>query len=113
MLLILGYKGDPSLIVPLRRTPGRFRKGELYRLILKREAEGSNANKETARRIVAMKRLGAVTGRADKAVRQYRESPAKAEGSQCPYGWVAPNGLVAQFLICDNFKLCGRGVHPQ
>ncbi|RWF67234.1 hypothetical protein [Mesorhizobium sp.] len=55
VLLILGYKGDPSLIVPLRRAPSRFRKGELYRLILKCEAEGSRANKETAQRIVAMK----------------------------------------------------------
>ncbi|WP_027058032.1 hypothetical protein [Mesorhizobium loti] len=52
VLLILGYKGDPSLIVPLRRTPSRFRKGELYRLILKHEAEGSASNRETATRIV-------------------------------------------------------------
>lgn len=55
MLLILGYKGDPALIVPLRRTPSRFRKGELYRLILKCEAEGSMSNKETAQRIVQAK----------------------------------------------------------
>ncbi|TSE11660.1 hypothetical protein C1D09_013060 [Mesorhizobium intechi] len=55
VLLILGYKGDPSQIVPLRRKPNRFRKGELYRLILKCEAEGSKANKETAQRIVAVK----------------------------------------------------------
>ncbi|MER8440706.1 hypothetical protein NKH36_20935 [Mesorhizobium sp. M1312] len=55
VLLILGYKGDPSQIVPLRRKPNRFRKGELYRLILKCEAEGSKANKETAQRIVKMK----------------------------------------------------------
>ncbi|TPL02929.1 hypothetical protein FJ938_18940 [Mesorhizobium sp. B2-4-14] len=52
VLLILGYKGDPSQIVPLRRTPSRFRKGELYRLILKHEAEGSASNRETATRIV-------------------------------------------------------------
>ncbi|BCG92065.1 hypothetical protein MesoLj131a_09290 [Mesorhizobium sp. 131-2-1] len=58
VLLILGYKGDPSQIVPLRRQTNRFRKGELYRLILKCEAEGSKANKETAQRIVAMKGWG-------------------------------------------------------
>ncbi|MBZ9797397.1 hypothetical protein [Mesorhizobium sp. ES1-4] len=52
VLMILGYKGDPSDIVPLRRTPSRFRKGELYRLILKHEAEGSATNRETATRIV-------------------------------------------------------------
>lgn len=55
VLLILGYKGDPTQIPPLRRKPNRFRKGELYRLILKCEAEGSKANKETAQRIVQMK----------------------------------------------------------
>lgn len=55
VLLILGYKGDPSLIVPLRRTPSRFRKGELYRLILKHEADGSASNRETATRIVQAK----------------------------------------------------------
>ncbi|RUU85603.1 hypothetical protein EOB59_31600 [Mesorhizobium sp. M7A.F.Ca.MR.176.00.0.0] len=55
VLLILGYKGDPSLIVPLRRTPSRFRKGELYGLILKHEAAGSASNRETATRIVQAK----------------------------------------------------------
>ncbi|MER9418896.1 hypothetical protein NKI95_23520 [Mesorhizobium sp. M0306] len=55
VLLILGYKGDPSLIVPLRRTPSRFRKGELYRLILRHEAEGSASNRETATRIAQAK----------------------------------------------------------
>lgn len=52
VLLILGHKGDPSLIVPLRRTPSRFRKGELYRLILKHEVGGSASNRVTATRIV-------------------------------------------------------------
>lgn len=52
VLLILGYRGDPSQIVPLRQKPNRFRRGELYRLILKHEAEGSASNKETATRIV-------------------------------------------------------------
>ncbi|MBZ9798337.1 hypothetical protein [Mesorhizobium sp. ES1-4] len=52
MLLILGYKGDPSQIVPLQRTPSRLRKGELYRLILKHEADGSASNREPATRIV-------------------------------------------------------------
>ncbi|WP_192243827.1 hypothetical protein [Mesorhizobium silamurunense] len=55
VLLILGYKGDLAQITPLRRHATRFRKGELYRLILKCEAEGSKANKETAQRIVQMK----------------------------------------------------------
>lgn len=55
VLIILGYKGDPALIVPLRRTPSRFRKGELYRLILKCEADGSASNRETATRIVQAK----------------------------------------------------------
>ena len=52
VLVILGYKGDPEQIVPLRRKPNRFRRGELYRLILKHEAEGSASNKQTAQRIV-------------------------------------------------------------
>ncbi|MET3524604.1 hypothetical protein [Mesorhizobium abyssinicae] len=55
MLLILGYKGDPAQIVSLRSTPSRFRKGELYRLILEHEAEGSTSNQETATRIVQAK----------------------------------------------------------
>jgi hypothetical protein len=55
VLAILGYKGDPTQIVPLRRKPNRFRKGELWRLIQKFEAEGSKANKETATRIVQLK----------------------------------------------------------
>lgn len=55
VLVILGYKGDPSEIVPLHRKPSRFRRGELYRLILKHEAEGSATNKETATRIVQAK----------------------------------------------------------
>ncbi|MER8894213.1 hypothetical protein [Mesorhizobium sp. M0676] len=46
VLLILGYRGDPSQITRLRRQPSRFRQGELYRLILKCEAEGSKTNKE-------------------------------------------------------------------
>ncbi|MER9559137.1 hypothetical protein [Mesorhizobium sp. M0323] len=58
VLLILGYQGDPALITPLRRKPNRFRKGELYRLIVKHEAEGSATNKETARRIVQAKGWG-------------------------------------------------------
>jgi hypothetical protein len=41
--------------VPLRRKPNRFRKGELWRLILKHEAEGSPSNRETATRIVRAK----------------------------------------------------------
>lgn len=55
VLVILGYKGDPTQIVPLRRKPNRFRKGELYRLILKHEAEGNASNRETATRIVQAK----------------------------------------------------------
>ncbi|PBC00709.1 hypothetical protein CK220_29805 [Mesorhizobium sp. WSM3860] len=55
MLLILGYKGDPSQIVPLRRAPSQFRRGELWRLILKHEAEGSTSNRETATRIAQAK----------------------------------------------------------
>ncbi|MER8401232.1 hypothetical protein [Mesorhizobium sp. M0306] len=55
VLLILGYQGDPTLIPALKRKPNRFRKGELYRLILMNEAEGSATNKETARRIVQAK----------------------------------------------------------
>jgi hypothetical protein len=59
VLLILGYRGDPSQIVPLRRKPNRFRKGELWRLILQHEAEGSTSNRETATRIVQAKRWDA------------------------------------------------------
>jgi len=59
VLVILGYKGDPSQIVPLRQKPNRFRRGELYRLILKHEAEGSATNKETATRIVLARGWGA------------------------------------------------------
>jgi len=55
VLGILGYKGDPSQIVPLRRSPRQFRNGELYRLILKHEAEGSASIRETATRIVHAK----------------------------------------------------------
>lgn len=55
VLVILGYKGDPSEIVPLRRKPNRFRRGELYRLIVKHEADGSASNRETATRIVQAK----------------------------------------------------------
>ncbi|MEW9805286.1 hypothetical protein [Mesorhizobium marinum] len=55
VLVILGYKGDPSQIVPRRRKANRFRKGELHRLILKHEAEGSQSNRETATRIVLAK----------------------------------------------------------
>ncbi|WP_192180297.1 hypothetical protein [Mesorhizobium amorphae] len=80
VLLILGYKGDPAQIIPLRRTPNRFRKDELYRLIVKFEAEGSKANKETAQRIVQGEGLGTVACRADQTVRQHREGPAAAEG---------------------------------
>ncbi len=63
VLLILGYKGDPAQIVPLRRKPNRFRRGELYRLILKREAEGSQSNRETATRIVQAKGWDAALGK--------------------------------------------------
>lgn len=55
VLALLGYKGDPAQIVPLRRKPNRFRKGELWRLIQKLEAEGSMSNRETATRIVVTK----------------------------------------------------------
>lgn len=55
VLAILGYKGDPSQIRPLKRHTIRFRRGELWRLVQKFEAEGSKANKETAQRIVAFK----------------------------------------------------------
>lgn len=55
VLMILGYKGDTTQIVPLRRKPNRFRKGELYRLILKHEAAGSASNRETATLIVQTK----------------------------------------------------------
>ncbi|MER8603347.1 hypothetical protein NKH48_06095 [Mesorhizobium sp. M1233] len=66
VLSILGYRGDPSQIRPLRRKPNRFRNGELYRLIMKHEAEGSKSNKETAQRIVQAKGWdGRVPCRAD------------------------------------------------
>ena len=45
--------------MPLHRKPSRFRRGELYRLILTHETEGSTSNRETATRIVQAKELDA------------------------------------------------------
>jgi hypothetical protein len=53
VLVILGFNGDPSQIVMLRRKPNRFRRSKLYRLILKHEAEGSPSNRNVQAHVQA------------------------------------------------------------